>query len=142
MTMFIRRRDAAQATFDRFAGVAMRYGYIDCVQMTAFHLDAMGCGTDLAPAGSYSTARGGVRVLKRLGFKRLSDALDGLGFARIAPAFAWVGDIMELPGDAAPGALAVVLSNGRILGFHEELGGADSLQPVEPIAAWRILPHG
>lgn len=142
MSMFLRRRDATQATFDHFVGVPMRYGHVDCVQMAAFHLNQMGICTDLAPAGSYKTARGGVRVLKRLGYKSLAGALDGLGFVRIAPAFAWVGDIMELPGDAAPGALAVVLSNGRVLGFHENLVGADALQPLAPTVAWRILPGG
>jgi hypothetical protein len=72
----------------------------------------------------------------------LSEVLDDRGLMRITPASRIVGDIIEMPGIDGPGSLAVALGNGRILGYHASLTGADVLQPVDMVAAWRPLTDG
>ncbi len=130
---------ATQATVDRFKARPFRYGSNDCARMVAFHLKRLGLKVSLAKAGSYRSALGATRALKRLGHDSLAEAIDAMGLTRIAPAAAVVGDIVELPGEAPFGALTVAVGNGRVLGFHEDLVGADILQPREYLAAWRAL---
>lgn len=132
------RRDAAQATLDRFKGEAMRYGKNDCVRMAAFVLRKRGHRPQLGKAGTYSNAIGAQRALKRAGFDTLADALDALGLERIPPAAALPADIIMVPGEGSfGGALQVVVGNGRTLGYHQDLDGAEILMPVEFVAAWR-----
>ena len=133
-----RRRRAAQATVDRFKGVPFEYGKNDCVRMAAFVLRQLGHRPKLAKAGSYKSAAGAVRALKRAGYATLAEALDAMNLPRIAPAAALPGDIILVPGEAPfDGALHVAVGNGRTLAYHEDLIGADILQPTEYIAAWR-----
>jgi hypothetical protein len=35
------------------------------------------------------------------------------------------------------GALAMAVGNGRVLSYHEDLDGADIVQPIQYLAAWR-----
>lgn len=142
MSILLRQRDAAQATLDRFCGPALAWGTYDCAKMVVFHLRQLDITLSIAKAGRYSTLLGATRSLKRLGFDRLSEVLDGRGLTRIVPAARIAGDIVEMPGDEGPGSLAIALGNGRVLGYHESLVGADVLQPLEMLAAWRPLPHG
>lgn len=135
----IRRRDAAQATLDAFADQAFAWGKYDCGKMLAAHLKAMGHSVRLAPAGSYKTAIGAQRALKRLGFATLADALDAR-FPRIAPAAAIVGDVLALPSEGALDAIAIVVGNGRALAYHESVAGAVVVQPMTMLAAWRVDP--
>lgn len=136
------RRDAAQATLDKFGGVAFGYGHHDCAQMVAFHLRKLGYRPKLTKAGRYSAALGATKALKRLGHETLAAAMDAHGFERIPPAATLVGDVMEMEGVDGPGALVVVLGNGRVLGYHEEAFGAAVLQPNEMMTAWRVPPRG
>lgn len=142
MNILLRQRDAAQATQDRFCGVSMAWGSFDCAKMVLFHLRQLEISLSIAKAGRYSTEMGAMRALKRLGFSRLAEVLDDRGLMRIAPAARIAGDIVELPSEGKMGALTVALGNGRVLGYHESLLGADVLQPVEMIAAWRPLSDG
>ncbi len=59
-------------------------------------------------------------------------------FERVPPAAAWTGDVIAMPGLEGPGALAVALGGGRVLGYHEDAVGAAVLQPSEYVAAWRV----
>jgi hypothetical protein len=139
MTELLRRQHAAQATVDRFKGQPLIYGKNDCVRLAAFLLRKMGHRPQLAKAGSYKTALGAARALQRAGFEDLAAAVDALGFPRVAPAAAWVADLVLLPAEGPfGGALSVAVGNGRVLGYHEDVDGADILQPVQYLAAWRV----
>jgi hypothetical protein len=139
VTVLLRRQQAAQAAIDRFKDQPLVYGKNDCVRLAAFVLRKMGHRPQLAKAGSYRTALGAARALQRAGFEDLAAAVDALGLPRIAPAAAWVADLVLLPAGAPfGGALSVAVGNGRVLGYHEDLGGAEILQPVQYVAAWRI----
>lgn len=142
MNILIRQRDAAQATLDRFVGAPFAWGTCDCAKLVVFHLRQLGISLSISKAGRYSTAIGAQRALKRLGFETLSQVLDDRGLRRIAPAARIAGDIVEMPGGEGPGSLSIALSNGRVLGYHEAIAGADVLQPIDLIAAWRPLTHG
>lgn len=136
-----RRRDAAQATRDRFFGKPLRYSIDDCIRMGAYHVRKLGHRVRLPASGSYRTATGALRKMKALGYDDLAAAVDAHGFARIAPAAAAVGDLVMMPGDAGLHSLAVCMGNGRVLGWHEDAAGAAILQPVEFVAAWRVEPR-
>ncbi len=134
----VRRQAAAQAAIDRFKGQPWQLGKNDCVRVAAFVLRRMGHRPQLGKAGAYTTGSGAMRALKRAGFDRLAAALDALGLERIAPAAARVADIVMVPGEAPlDGALMIAVGNGRVLGFHEDLGVAEILQPIAFLAAWR-----
>ena len=134
----VRRRDAAQATLDRFKDKPLRLGRNDCVRMAAFHLRKLGHKVKLPPAGAYATARVGLRLLAGMGHADLAAAVDAHGLDRIPPAAATVGDIVMLPGDMGLGALCIALGNGRVVGYHEDAAGAVVVQPTEFEAAWRV----
>lgn len=142
MSPVLNLRDAAQASCDHFIGAPFQWGRYDCAKMVTFHLRHLGISLSIAKAGRYATALGAYRALKRLGFESLADVLDGRGLQRIAPASRVAGDIIELPSSEALGSLAVAVGNGRVLGYHESLTGADILQPLEMITAWRPIVHG
>lgn len=136
-TAIERRRDAAQATLDRFGDKPFEWGKHDCARMVAFHLRKMGKPVKIAKAGSYRSAKSAQAALKRLGHKTLIEFMDA-HFARIPPAAAALGDVVAGPPDHAVGALCVCLGNGRVVGYHESMPGAVVLQPVKITAAWRI----
>ncbi|MFV1919132.1 hypothetical protein VPH46_06835 [Sphingomonas sp. MJ1 (PH-R8)] len=139
MSELLRRQHAAQAAVDRFKGQPLAYGKNDCARLAAFVLRKMGHRPQLAKAGSYSTALGATRALQRSGFEDLAAAIDAMGLPRIAPAAAWVADLVLLPAEGPfGGALSVAVGNGRVLGYHEDVDGADILQPVQYLAAWRL----
>lgn len=138
MIEMIRRQQAAQAAVDRFKGQPWELGKNDCVRLAAFVLRKMGHRPQLGKAGSYKTGPGAILALKRAGYATLAEALDALGLERIAPAAARVADIIMIPGEAPlDGALTIAVGNGRVLGFHEDAGSAEILQPVDFIGAWR-----
>ncbi|MDF1506493.1 hypothetical protein [Roseisolibacter sp. H3M3-2] len=136
----VRRAEITQLTLDRFKERPFRFGAGDCVQMTAFHLRGMGHQVLLSKGGQYRTGLGAVRALRRAGFASLSEALDEMGLARIAPAAALTGDVLALPHEEGSPleALTIALGNGRVLGWHAELAGAAVLQPVQFVTAWRV----
>ena len=137
--VLLRRVAAAQATLDRFRARPFRFGTHDCARMVAFHLRRLGHPVRLAKAGSYRSTLGAARALRALGSGSLAEALDRHGLARIAPAAAIVGDIVELPGEPPFGALAVVMGNGRALAYHQDAEGAVVVQPTAYVAAWRTV---
>lgn len=138
--VMVARVAAAQWTLNRFRDRALKYGTRDCVRMTAMHIRKLGHRVKLPPADSYRSPASGLRRLRTLGYDSIADALDALGFARIAPASAIVGDVLMLPGDDRLGALAVALGNGRAIGYHEDAVGAVVLQPLTIEVAWRVDP--
>ncbi|NOW44114.1 hypothetical protein FHW96_000241 [Novosphingobium sp. SG751A] len=146
----ILRARAAQATLDEWKVRAFRLGEADCARLTASHLRRLGHRIKLPPARSYRTVKSAEAALDKLGLTTMADALDALGFERIAPAAALVGDIIQMPGDpdgvAASdrlAALTVALGNGRVVGWHPDApGGAVVMQPLDMVMAWRVEPKG
>ena len=134
----VRRVAAAQKTLDAFRRRKFRWGRSDCVRMAAFHLRQLGHRVKLPPSGSYNGLRAGKAALEAAGYASLREAMDGLGFERIASAAALVGDVIEVESENELGALNVVLSNGRSVGYHPDAEGAAVLQVHEPLAAWRV----
>lgn len=134
-----RRVEAVEATIARFKDKPLKLGTDDCVRMAAFVLRKQGVKASLLKAGTYSSEAGARRVMQRLGYKSVSDALDALGLPRIAPAMALPGDILSLPGADGDVALVVAVGNGRVLGFWEAVGVCAVFQPLEYGAAWRSV---
>lgn len=142
LTPIERRAAAAQQLLDDWRGRPIDWKKRHhCARMVTEHLRRLKHKPPLAKAGHFTTPLGGRRALQRLGVERMGEVLDQMGFERIPPAAALVGDIVELPGEAPFGALTVAMGNGRVLGWHEDAAGAEVLQPVEYIAAWRINPN-
>lgn len=141
----VRRRDAAQATLDKFRSKPMRLGTRDCLRMMAHHLRLLGYSVRLPPAGSYKTVRGALRKLRELGHESLPAAIDSLGLPRITAAAAIVGDIVQVPWIEAEDdplcALMILLGNGRAVGYHQDAAGAEVLQPLTIVSAWRANPR-
>jgi hypothetical protein len=134
-----RRVDAAQKTLDRFKGHPFKFGRFDCAQMVFFHLRAIRKPLkEAGRAGTYHSLLGGVKELKKAGHDSLASLLDA-HFERIPPAAALVGDLVAMPGLEGPGALTVAMGNGRVLGYHEDAEGAVVMQPLETLAAWRVV---
>ncbi len=133
-----RRVRLTTATLEHFRGREFRWGACDCARIAAWHLRQFGCRPQIAKAGSYKTAIGARAALKRLGHDTLESALDALGLPRIAPAEAWVGDIVMGDSGDAFGALGIYLGNGAMLGFHEDAAGAAVLRRVHLGNAWRV----
>ena len=140
----VRRRDAAQWTLDTFRRRKFKLGTNDCVRMTAAHLRQLGHKVKLPPAGSYASPASALKRLRERGYDTLAAALEAHGLKPIPPAAAIVGDVLRLPwleeetGGEPLCGLAVALGNGRVVGFHQDLRGADVLQPLKILAAWRV----
>lgn len=137
-----RRAEVAQAAVDRFAGKPFVWGVNDCASLAVFAMREFGWTPRLGARGSYRTARGAVRHLKRLGFGSLEGAVDDVGLARIAPAAALPGDIVAIPGEAVAGlsmpALTIAVGYQRVLGFLD--GRCGVIQPSAWVTAWRVGP--
>ncbi len=136
------RKKATDATLEKFGGRPFALGSVDCGKMTAFHLRQLGHKVRLSKAGQYKTALGAKAALRRMGYNTLAEAMDGLGFERIAPASALVGDVISLPAEHDLWGLGIWLGNANALAFHE---GHDGLVVLTPTAdalrdaiAWRV----
>ncbi|WBO23926.1 DUF6950 family protein [Sphingomonas abietis] len=137
------RRDAAQATLDAYMERPFAWGTGDCGQMALDHLAqftklATPIAAVRAKLGAYNTAIGARRAIGRLGFASLAEQLDALGLEQIAPASAWVGDIVAGPSVGAMDALTVYLGNGVVVGFVEESPHGTHFRLLNPVAAWRV----
>ena len=142
MTELERRVAAVEATKARFAGKAFSWGRVDCAKVGAFHLRQMGhhAGLGLHKAGTYRSALTAKRALARAGHDSIAAALDAIGLERIAPAAAWTGDVLLTPGDDTWEALAIVVGNGAVLGFHQDLAVLDIVRVFDfaSVEAWRL----
>lgn len=116
----------------------------DCVRLAAHAMRKMGVATPILKGLDYRSELGAAKALKQLGHADLVEAMDALGFVRIAPAMTWQADIVALPSrDSGPfryglsvvhtagaGRLIGVLPNGRFGAFAPEMKLVT--------AAWRI----
>jgi hypothetical protein len=141
----IKRVSATQQTIDTWLDEQFQWGTADCGQMVGSHLETCGFETPLSNAGAYKTELGAKRAMKKLGASSMEDFLDKLGFERIPPASALVGDVVGFPGgvdeDHAWTALGVHVGTDRIVGFAAA-EGEDAVVRVGPVSvctiAWRV----
>lgn len=139
-----RRFAAVEACAARFEGRALEPGVCDCVQLAAHDIRRMGRATPLLKGLRYRGERGSLRAFQKLGLTDLTEAMDQMGFVRIAPLMTWAADIVALP---APfegpfrASLSVVAEYGagRTLAFGPDMRCAIGVpDPRKIIAAWRI----
>lgn len=135
-----RRRDAVEACRARFQDKPYQPGVRDCVKLASHALHKMGHRVGLTKGIKYQSEAGGLKVLRRLGFETLQDAMDATGRPRIAPAAAALGDILAFPsGDALGVCLFVYAGNGKALGFKEDHPCAAMIKlEIPAIAAWKL----
>lgn len=145
MTRGERRAAAVKACIVRFVGKSYDpRSNRDCIKLASHAAHKQGRRVSLTKGLKYSSEAGGLRVMRKLGFKTLVEAVDAaLGEdSRIAPAMALPGDIIALKtyGEDAFGcALGVRADNGRVIGFSGGIGGVFRVeQPDAYLAAWRV----
>lgn len=137
MSALLHRQAVTQATMEQFAAKPFNWRTgATCVHLVRRQL--VGLGHRPPPVKAFRGALSAKRALDAKGWSSLSAMMDSL-VQRIAPARVILGDVVEMPSeDETFGALAVVIGNGRIMGY---LGGTDMLtiaQPnAVPLAAWR-----
>jgi hypothetical protein len=140
----VKRQRAIAATMERFRGKPFAFGSVDCAKVVAFHLKQLGHKVRLSKAGQYRTLLGAQAALRRLGYDTLSDAMDGHGFARVAPAAALLGDIISYPTDHPIGALGIVINGGNSLCFHADhellVVLAPTAEATRDAVAWSVMP--
>ena len=140
----ITRVEATQKTIEAWLDQTFEWGTADCGQMVGAHLEALGHTTQLAEAGNYKTELGARRVIRKLGASSMEDFLDRLGFDRIPPAMALVGDVVGFPGgsdDRPWTGLGVHVGGDRLIGFAAAPDEAAIVRtgPVSVCTvAWRV----
>ena len=132
------RRDATRRTVERFAGHPFAWGQYDCGKMVIAHLRMMGRRPVLGPGGSWKSAVGLARFLRRHGGSGAACLDEWMPHSRIIPAQAIIGDVVEMPGDSVGGTFGVCVGNGRVLAYHEDAEAAAIIQPGQYLAAWRV----
>jgi hypothetical protein len=137
MSAILKRREVTQATLDHFASKPFdwRTG-ATCVHLVRKQL--VGMGHKPPPMKAFRSALTAKRALQSKGWANLADMMSSL-LTPVAPARAIIGDIVEMPSeDDTFGALAVVMGNGRIMGYLGETDLLTIAQPlVVPLSAWR-----
>ncbi|MGU3455569.1 DUF6950 family protein [Brevundimonas sp. M1A4_2e] len=141
-----RRMKAAQATRKRFQGLAYEPGKRDCPKMALHVLHGLRIKVQFAKGLKWRNEAEGLRALKALGFANLIEAIDSLGFARIAPARALAGDLVALETDHEVGCISVAMGNSNYLAFTDHSPNAEVLTGLTGFArddlgycAWRTL---
>lgn len=134
---------AVEACRDRFVGktYAPRSNR-DCIKLAVHAAHKMGRRISLTKGLRYSSEAGGLRVMRKLGFKTLLEAVDATGLKRIPAAAALPGDIIALKTDDANAfgcALTVAFGNGRVIGFVNGYGHILRVDADDAyLAAWRL----
>lgn len=128
------RRIATEATIARFSGRAFVWGRTDCARLAYRQMREMGHRPKALPR--YGSAISARTALAKAGHDSLVAALDSM-LPRIAPAMAWVGDLVALHGDLFE-AIGVVVGNGRVLCWAEGADVPVIFQPKAYLGAWRL----
>ena len=139
MTPLERRHAAIEATMARYRDKPFQWGKVDCAKITAFHLKKLGHKILISKAGSYQSALGAARALRRLGYSTLPEMADGVGLTQIPHSRMLLGDIAELEGDSPVGAIGLYAGNGNLFCFHEDHPGLVTLAPTNILRAWSVL---
>lgn len=141
-----RRAEIAQACIDRFVGKSYDCAKNrDCIKLAAHAMRKAGKSTGLLKGQRYTTEAGGVKVMRKLGFAGLVEALDAAGLPRCpSVAFAMPGDIIALKTEADSPfgcALTVCAEAGghKVIGFVNGIGAVMRVDdPSAYIAAWEV----
>jgi hypothetical protein len=135
----IERMEATQKTVDMFRCKDFAPGKFDCVQMWLAQRRHAGLKKiRIPPYGDWESA---AKSMRAMGVSSLSEGLDKY-HPRIDPHNVLMGDFIEGPGSNGFSALMLVVGNGRVLGFHEDISFAEILQPLMISAAWTLEPYG
>jgi hypothetical protein len=137
MSAILKRREVTQATLDHFASKPFDWrSGATCVHLVRKQL--VGMGHRPPPMKAFRSALTAKKALQSKGWADLAEMMGSL-LTSVAPARAIIGDIVEMPSDDDTfGALAVVMGNGRIMGYLGETDLLTIAQPlVVPLAAWR-----
>lgn len=136
-----RRREATQATVDKFKGLPFDWSQgRHCVRMAQYHLRQMGWRSPKLPTiPRVRSAMAAKKELKAHGFESVSEWLDGL-LERIPPAMMLVGDVATVEGDAGLDAVFICAGPRRLFGWREDQPGAVMLEVSldEVQGAWRV----
>jgi len=134
-----RRHFALEATMARYRDRPFAWGSVDCAKVAAFHLKKLGHKILISKAGAYQSPLGAARALKRLGYSTLAEMADGIGLPQIPYSRMLLGDLAEVEGEGAIGAIALYAGGGNIFGFHEDHPGLVTVAPTTIIRAWSVL---
>lgn len=140
MSDLLARVAAIEATKAHYEGRPFQWGRVDCARVAVSHMRRLGRRTrNVGKAGSYDSALGAKRALRRAGYDNLAEALDGQGLARIPAASALPGDLIVVPGSDSLDAIGVWVGTGAALMFHEEAEGlVTMILNHPPETAWRV----
>jgi hypothetical protein len=138
MMNLIGRRDATQATLDKWLNTPFSWGNADCARMVIDHLRNMGHRPKIAKSGGWKTAASARAAIKRMGHADLIEVLDGWGLPRIEGAQAVAGDIAAIEADSPLGCLCVCIGPNQWLSLHEVAEGFTIVEISDFKAAWRI----
>lgn len=141
MTLAIRQA-ATERTLARFKGKPFSWAGANCVRLARWQ--AVNMGHRLPPIPQFRSALGAKRALAARGADSVTTLLDQ-HFARLpGPAFAWIGDLIALPGDPATGLDAIGIADGQgNVWCWTQANDERELAPLlmvnaEALAAWRL----
>ena len=110
MTLAIRQA-ATEKTLARFRGKPFAWSGANCIRLA--RTQAANMGHRLPPIPRVRSLLGAKRALASRGAENVSDLLDQHFLRLPGPAFAWLGDLIVLPGDPAVGLDAVGIADGQ-----------------------------
>lgn len=145
LTIGERRAAAAKACHDRFVGKTYDpRANRDCIKLAGHSAHKLGKRVSLTKGIRYSSEAGGLRAMRKLGFKSLIEAVDAaFPDRRIPAAMARPGDIIALKTEGANAfgcALTVAFDNGRVIGFVNGVGAVCRVDdPTAYLAAWQLI---
>lgn len=141
-----KRAKVAEAIVLEFAGKEFVWGDRDCACLAHRTLRGLGLKSPFSEVPRYSTERGALKGLRRLGFRTLSAVVDSLGFEPIAPSMCLPADLLAFPaaGGAFDVSLGVALSGGRAIVLLDDSapaagGRASVISGVQDaLRGWRV----
>lgn len=141
-TTLANRQAATARTLARFDGRPFSWAGANCVRLA--RTQAANMGHKLPPIPRFCSALGAKRALASRGADSVTALLDQYFVRLPAPAFAWLGDLVVGPADAAHGLEAIGIADGQgnVWGWSEQNDHA-ALVPIlfanaELTGAWRL----
>jgi len=105
------RQAATERTLARFRDKPFSWSGANCIRLA--RTQAANMGHKLPPVPRVRSARGAKRALAERGVESVTQLLDQHFLRLPGPAFAWLGDLLVLPGDPALGLEAVGIADGQ-----------------------------
>lgn len=136
------RQAATEKTLARFRDKPFSWAGANCIRLARWQ--AVNMGHKLPPVPRFRSALGAKRALAERGAESVTQLLDAHFLRLPGPAFAWLGDLLVLPGDSALGLEAVGIADGQgnvwAWSGAEDAPGLTAILTVnsDAIAAWRL----